>query len=340
MRRTLVTTWMPRSARGAMGGLLALGLLALAPAAGRAGDDTAAPITLPTVTHAGTVPKDAIRVQVTKEGVITIGDDATPLGAAALRRALAEMAVRPEAPAAGSPSDLLLEVDEELPWSLATWVLQIAADPQVRIWRTWFAVRVPGGERGALAVFLPRDAGFCGGVPPGPALVAKRKVVVLSRPTGVAPALDVLYSALLDRPAAARAETVVELVAPPPSGGRTPAGFMVRVLDVVLRTGAGGVTLQAAAARPGLDDPAAWTQAAKELREGARVPVLRVDRGAELGTELPEGAARLGIVGRSEGPVGSDWGVLGLRSEDVASRMFDEEIEEETIEEAVPEDAR
>ena len=94
MRRTQMTTWMPRSARGAMGGLLALGLLALGPVPSQAGDDTAAPITLPTVTHAGKAPKDALRVQVTKDGVITLGDDATPLGAATLRRALAEKAAK------------------------------------------------------------------------------------------------------------------------------------------------------------------------------------------------------------------------------------------------------
>ena len=94
MRRTQMTTWMPRSARGAIGGLLALGLLALGPVPSQAGDDTAAPITLPTVTHAGKAPKDALRVQVTKDGVITLGDDATPLGAATLRRALAEKAAR------------------------------------------------------------------------------------------------------------------------------------------------------------------------------------------------------------------------------------------------------
>ena len=210
MRRTQMTTWMPRSARGAIGGLLALGLLALGPVPSQAGDDTAAPITLPTVTHAGKAPKDALRVQVTKDGVITLGDDATPLGAATLRRALAEKAARPELPSAASSTDLILEVDAELPWSLATWVLQIAADPQVRICRTWFAVRVPSGERGALAVFLPTDRGLR----PGPIVqptFSKRMVTVLSRPTGVAPSLDGLYSALLDRPAAARAEALARL---------------------------------------------------------------------------------------------------------------------------------
>ena len=165
-------------------------------------------------------------------------------------------------------------------------------------------------------------------------------VTVLSRPTGVAPSLDGLYSALLDRPAAARAETVVRLLAPPPSGGRTPTGFMVRVLDVILRAGVGGVTLEGAAARPGLDDPAVWTQVAKELREGTCVPVVRVDRGAELGADLPAGAPRLGVVGLADGPVGSDWGALGLHAKELASLMLEEELEEEIIEEAVPEEAR
>ncbi|MCA9314642.1 MAG: hypothetical protein H6806_07165 [Planctomycetes bacterium] len=339
MRRTQMTTWMPRSARGAIGGLLALGLLALGPVPSQAGDDTAAPITLPTVTHAGKAPKDALRVQVTKDGVITLGDDATPLGAATLRRALAEKAARPELPSAASSTDLILEVDAELPWSLATWVLQIAADPQVRICRTWFAVRVPSGERGALAVFLPTDRGLR----PGPIVqptFSKRKVVVLARPTGTATSLDALYSTLLDRPAAARADMVVELVSPPPSSGRTPTGFMVRVLDVILRAGAGAVTLEGSASRPGLDDPAVWTQVAKELREGTCVPVVRVDRGAELGADLPAGAPRLGVVGLADGPVGSDWGALGLHAKELASLMLDEELEEEIIEEAVPEEAR
>lgn len=62
------------------------------------------------------------------------------------------------------PLDVLLQIDERVPYILAQQVLMACAEIDISLKRTFVAVRsTREDERGAMAIFLPVDGGLCGG---------------------------------------------------------------------------------------------------------------------------------------------------------------------------------
>lgn len=305
-----------------------------------AGEEETSPweVALPLVTEAGVMPAKRLDVWMDADLVIRLGNDDTPLGLLALRSSLAE-AARPSRDGVASSLDLVLHVDRSVPWPFATYLLQTAADPRVRIWRTWFAVEVPDAGCGALAVFLPRDRGLSPKSEAAPS-VTRRKVKLLGRDEGQASSIDALYHALRGEAGDGAASTVVTLVTPPPRAFGLTTGVVLRAIDATLRAGVAGVYLEG--------HGPAWLERDAELAQlGSRpvpldqrarplVPHIRVDNGEYLQSELEPGLAPLRVAGLRSTPVGSDLGGLGLHD----AALFDQAEEPEALvdEEIVPDD--
>jgi len=183
--------------------------------------------------------------------------------------------VRGAAPSNASPLHLVVRADRAVRWQDAQWVLQAACDPAVRVHRVLFAAMPEdGGEEGAMALYLPMDAGATG----SGATAGDPPRVSLDLSSGSAGPSD---------PARAIARRLGSLAA---GGGRdaplvtiradpeVATGAVLVAADALLRSGAKGVLLQGTSATP--HPPAAPSRRPSE-RPGIRM----------LGEELPDPGA-------------------------------------------------
>ena len=214
-------------------------------------------------------------------------------------------------------ADWLLRVDGRVPWRAVVAVLMACAQPDVKLYRLFVEARGEGGGTGALAVFLPKDRGLCGGTPI-PAFRVKLQV----RPRrgqaggGFAPtAVDDLaqeicrYRLVADRP------LVVSIVSAP----EAPWSAVVAALDAALRAGAYSCMFEGAP----LDREATTMRAL--LGPPATAPACMV---VVTGREEPRSRPLVGPLGP-----GRQAGMYGVSNAN--DMRFFEETEEE-LEEEVP----
>jgi hypothetical protein len=295
----------------------------------RAPQVEAAPLDLPEVTQAGRRPERAVVVRLDRTGTLTVVGHAEPLGLDGLMAALQPLAAERKAADGTSEVDLLLEIDREVPWAATTWLMHAAAHPSVRMHRVWLGVTTPdSGAPAALAAFLPVDGDLAPlrfEARPGP--LPKRKVKVLRSRTDEPSSVEALHAELRARPQEEREGTYIELVTPPPHGSRVATGYVVRVLDAVLRSGAAAVLFQGAATPPGGRDAAGLATAIQDMQGAAIVPMVKLDDDEPIGPALPAGAEPMSCPGTTTEYVGSDLGRLGLHTplRDLLEAPYEEE---------------
>lgn len=148
-------------------------------------------------------------------------------------------------------ADVLLRVDHRAPWGLAVRLLTGLVDERVALERAFFAVQGgPGGEPGALAVFLPRDA------PCGPwkeARIDLRSVRLAAMPEAPPRTAEALARELLSR--LERAEQVLAVSLRLPSDA--PFSVAIQGLEAAFLAGAQNLTFRAPEYTAQPEDPAA-----------------------------------------------------------------------------------
>ena len=204
--------------------------------------------TLPRVGTLGAVPPAAetIVVDVTGDGRLLVdGEDTLTL--VALSEALQRRTAGPNWRELdrSSRKHLLVRADASVPWRIAQWILMMAADPRVGIYKIHFGATSRGGEGdGAIGCELPKDRGitatemFAEERP-----VVRTRIFMSTRPESDPEALFLVLARLR----ATSGEGVrFEIATPPPKGRRVPAGFVIRVMDVALRAGFQSLVLEGA----------------------------------------------------------------------------------------------
>ncbi len=238
-------------------------------------------VNLPQVTHVGGEPaaESRIVIRLTGRGVLTMGDDATPLSLRALHDGLVAECKRRgpkwEEVDGASALHAVLEIDRTVPWKFVQWIMQTCAHPDVKIYKIAFrAVTRTTKKAGAILTELPKDRG-------GPGLdgitrkrVRRIKVFKTERgPTD----LRAVWAALQKTPIEQRRETSYEIVAPPPKGGAVSTGFVVQLVDLVLRAGGTRLTFEGAAMPRDTIGDAAWL-AAEVTRERPGNVFVRIEQ--------------------------------------------------------------
>lgn len=122
---------------------------------------------LPVLGNVGDLPPEAGRVVIecgAAQSVVLNGQTFDISNFHSLRDLVIRLAgiadgMREPPPSNLAATDIVLRVDRDLPWGTTLLLLEICADPQVRAYRIHFAALPSGGgEEGAMAVFLPKDA--------------------------------------------------------------------------------------------------------------------------------------------------------------------------------------
>jgi hypothetical protein len=175
-------------------------------------------------------------VNVNAEGVVTVGGKR--LGLEGLKTYLGLMAEneRDAEPPRASKWSVVLRLDRTLPWGVAQWLMQVCADPDLRISRVHFAVLpeqvLTPGEEGTLATHLPVDCEHTWAPDrlPDP-------LTVRVGPTGPGSDPSWLYTRLF---AALDADPTLNCEVA--GDWSVPTGFMLRVVDVFHRAGARDIT--------------------------------------------------------------------------------------------------
>jgi hypothetical protein len=326
-----------------------LALLAL-PTSVRAEEDRAAEIDLPRVGTLGQAPtgEDTILLTVTGDGAIRV-DGEGPLSLLGLRNRLREKTAdrRWREADHSSRKQLLVNADASLPWIVSQWVMMVAADPTVQLYKIFFGARPREGDaRGAIGWTLPKDRGLqptAQQVEDVPRITAKIVMNDLppSDPEALLPHLQQLRAAL-----GGGSGIRFEIQTPPPRGGSVPTGFVVRVVDVAARAGFAHILFEGAPMSAGAEmaeDVEALRRfvARLEAREGT--PTLRV--GGRTVGQRPAGAPApagrgllptrygIGLASRAEG---SEEELVEEEPLDAAppGEPLEEEIEEEIEEES------
>lgn len=230
---------------------------------------------LPRVGTVGARPpaKASIVVTVTRDGSVHLPGVAKPLGLDDLRDHLARRAREPalRQPDGTSRLDVVLDVDAHAPWLLTQWLMQTCAHPRVKVHRIWLGAQTRDGQRGAIAVELPRDRGLAPPAPAAPTMPVRVKLFQM-KDLETSSGLACLHAALdgLRKEGRFGPRVPVEIVAPPPRGGAVPHGFVLGVINVCLQAGTRRLAFEGAAMPLG---PGGAAPDAKALRE--RVAALQ-----------------------------------------------------------------
>ncbi len=239
-------------------------------------------IDLPRVGTLGRVPAGEGRVHVVIDGDGRISIDGVgPLDLHSLRY---ELEVRTEDPRWREPGGvsgqtLLLDVDSSAPWMVVQWVLRVAMEPRVGLYRVYLGAR-PWEDtgRGAIGITQPRDGGLLQYEDMQPPWLFPSLVVRLFAKAGQEADADpeLLYDVLrAERYLLGNVRLNYEIRMPRPLGPAVPAGFVIRVLDVGLR--AGGMTdlfiegLPPPAGKAGTDVDALLARVAELKAPGSKV---------------------------------------------------------------------
>ena len=189
-----------------LGAVLTLGSASYAgdtPVSGRAAARAAA-VPSSELPRVGTVwdpPASSVDIALASDGSITF--QGRPQGLRSLRQELRGLAKDPRTRQRDGLSsiDVVLRVASALPWSVVDWVLQVCADPDIRIYRVYFGVRPEAnGADGVIPLFLPTegpsptDAGA--GLPVKASLLASDRV---ANPGVVLLMLEAAFAKTTDR---------------------------------------------------------------------------------------------------------------------------------------------
>ncbi len=145
-------------------------------------------------------------------------------------------ASREESVPMGSSANVVLRVDRDLPWQGSQWLMQVCADPKVRIYRIRFAaLSEDAAAEGAVPTFLPTDSGkYAAGPGPGPAMLVVRLSYDSEAP--------VTPEDLLAHLKAKRPDLLAQSLSVTIDADRSvPTGEVLRLLDAVRRWGAKSV---------------------------------------------------------------------------------------------------
>jgi biopolymer transport protein ExbD len=213
-------------------------------------------------------PEDALVVDVAPDGRIEVAGEALDLDSllTALQKRADER--RDDEGMRLSELDVVLRLDRRLPWCAAQWLMQHCAHPEVFAWKIHFAVLPEKGEEvGVLPAFLPRDRG----IPRSPSGFQERVQVDTSihlQREGVATdpaALHGRVAELTRIDASLRANVTADRL--------VPLGYVLRVVDVLWRSGVKGVTFTGT---PPPRGPDAIEKLVDEAREAGGVPAIRL----------------------------------------------------------------
>ncbi len=286
-----------------------------------AGDDVA----LPVVGTVGALPPTDTRlvVRVSREGWIRVPAQQNPLSLLALRRYLKDRAApaRLREPDGSSRLDVVLDVDATIPWIVTQWIMQTCAAPEIKIYKLWLGARTAHDGRGAITTVLPKDRGLAP-TPHFPGDFIKHKIKVFKRRGAGASNLRAVYAALdrRQRATGSRADTVFEIVAPPPLGGAVPHGYVVQLVDACLAAGARSIVFEGAAnpRGPAAGDARQLKRMIDALRARPGVPMVRLNNDPAYVTASGDGLAAI----PARGVLSSPWGTVAS----LAHRAIPEEL--------------
>ncbi len=212
--------------------LAAAALAACGGPSGRAADPVAKAVAaadLPRIGTVGDVPSPAhsVTVAATADGKLFTSEGATDLDG--LRKQLTDAASRaPHEPDGSSRLYAVLRVHRAAPWAVACWLMQACASPEVKAYRTTFAVRAEEDDsEGAIVCELPADRD-CGRVDAEPHLRVCASASTAPFDAGALYADAVWYFQKHPKCYGARLDV-------PP---RAPVGAVLAMLDVLRRAGA------------------------------------------------------------------------------------------------------
>lgn len=262
-----------------------------------------AALTLPTLSEVGCEPtRDRIVISVARDGTLSAqGFRGAPLSLARLRHLLRMLTADPSKREEDRSSKVhvILDVDETVPFLACTLLLQLCAEPQVRIYRVYLGARAASGEAGALALFLPKDQGF----------PATTQDVDTSRGqlemTGGADHDTSPRAVLAGLRAVAASDWVLiplELVMGEDAGA-VPCGAVMHLLDAARHAGVSRVLLRAPAPTSvSLDDPEVLAEHLRTLRDRSVRPAFRlggvpIERPPRDAPEMPEGGRLEEVLG-------------------------------------------
>ncbi len=244
-------------------------------------------IDLPEVGTLGRAPRgDAtIVVNVTGDGEITVGGKG-PLSLVGLRDELTRLTK----PARWREADrtsrkiLLVNADASLPWPVSVWLMQVAAEPGIELYRVFFGART-ADRVGAVGWTLPTSTR---GIVDGPApatlyLAIRAHDGKKATPETLLPALSVLAAQAGDEP------LMLDIRVPPPGQGAIRTGFVIQVVDMALRAGVSRLRFQGMpppVPKETREDVDAFLRHVQRLKEEAGVPSLWV-AGTTLKGPLP-----------------------------------------------------
>ena len=261
---------------------------------------------LPALHAVGPEPDARRRVviSVTRDGDVYVEGEEQRRSLAEVRAQLAARAQHPDhrEPDGSSTLEPLLDLDASLPWFVGQWLLQLCADPSVKIRSVAFGATARGSlEAGALRVQLPLNHSSTPGGGQSPK-VPKARVVLLSTTTGTTDPRT-LHALLRRLEPEVRRKALLELATPPPHGGAVPTGYVLQVLDAARAAGVRALVFEGSALLPGdLHDPDLIPRRIAALRARTALPRIRISKGwvDELGIE----PAPLPVHGRTDAPVG------------------------------------
>jgi len=104
--------------------------------------------------------KELLEVLVREDGTLFLGGKEVDIRTLTMKLLIhAEFARDLKHPYQPSSSPVLYHASKDVRWREVQWVMQAAADPDVRIWRLYFAMRTDDGKFAYVPLFLPTDRG-------------------------------------------------------------------------------------------------------------------------------------------------------------------------------------